>query len=184
MPRSPGELRDESPVLVVFDRSRIDVSVGDENVALSVPRDVGRASELVLSIQHRTVGGVGLGGAGHSLRPAAEHHHDPPGGVELDDHIGPFVDNPDVVFPIDADLMGELDSVESDAPLLDEVAVRIELEQAGISAAVVHEDVPFRIGRDADALAEIQIGRKLEEIRHGGVRNDWNVFRRRLGLGN
>ena len=83
---------------------------------------------------------------------------------------------------IDAHLVRELDAVQPDAPFLDEVAVRIELEEPRVAAAVIDEDVPFRIRRDADALAEIKIGRQLEEVRHRGVRNSRHVFRRRFGL--
>ena len=150
---------------------------------LRVPCHVGRPSKLVFPVEDRAIGRVGVSRARDRLRPAAEHHHHAPGGVELDDHVRPLIDHPDVVLSIDADLVGELDPVETDAPLFDEVAVRIELEEPRIAAAVIHKDVPFRVGRDADALAQIQIRRELEEIRHGGVRNDRNVLRCRFRLG-
>ena len=106
-----------------------------------------------------------------------------PCGVELDHHVRPLVDDPDVVLRIDAHLVRELDAVETDAPLLHEVAVRVELEQPGVAAAVVHEHVSLRVRRDADAFAEVEVRRKLEEIRHRRVRNDGNVFSLRFGLG-
>ena len=40
-----GELRDEAAVLVVLHDARVDVAVGDEDVALRIPRHVGRPSE-------------------------------------------------------------------------------------------------------------------------------------------
>jgi hypothetical protein len=61
----------------------------------------------------------------------------------------PFVDDPHVVLRIDAHLVRELDAVDADAPFLDEGAVRVELEQPRIAAAVVDEHVPLRIRRDA-----------------------------------
>ena len=65
----------------------------------------------------------------------------------------------------------ELEAVEALADLPDERAVLIELEQPRVAAARVDEDVPLGIGRDADAFAQVQIGRQLEEVRHRLVRD-------------
>ena len=107
------------------------------------------------------------------------HHHDAPLGVELDDHVRPFVDGPDVVVRVDADGVRELEAVQALADLAHERAVLIELEQPRVAAARVHEHVPLGVGRDADAFAEIQMRRQLEKVRHRVVRNLRNV----LGLG-
>jgi hypothetical protein len=78
--------------------------------------------------------------------------------------------------------VGELEAIEALADLAHEGAGAIELEQPRVRAARVHEHMPLRIGRDADSLAEIQVRRKLEEVRHRVVGNLRDVFRLRLRL--
>ena len=117
------------------------------------------------------------------LRPSAEHHHDPSLGVELDDHVRPLVDDPDVVLRIDPHGVRELEAVQTLADLAHEGPVLIELEQTRVAAAVVDEHVSLRVGGDADAFAEIQVGRQLEEVGHRRVRDHRHVLRLRLGLG-
>ena len=168
---------DEPAVLVVLHDARVDVAVGDEDVALRVPGHVGRPAEQVLLRRRRRQRAVE--GALDRLGPPAEHHHDAALGVELDDHVRPLVHDPDVVVLVDADRVRELEAVEALADLADEVAVLVELEQARVAAARVDEDVALRIGGDADALAEIQVRRQLEEVRHRRERDLGNV----LGLG-
>jgi hypothetical protein len=51
---------------------------------------------------------------------------------------------------IDPYLVRELDAVDPYAPLFHEIAIRIELEEPGIAAAVIYENMPLRIGRNAD----------------------------------
>ena len=128
-------------------------------------------------------GSVLSNGPGDRLRPPAEHHHDAPFGVELDDHVRPLVDHPDVVLRVDADRVRELQAVQALADLAHEGAVLVELEQPRVAAARVHEHVSLRVGGDADAFAEIQVGRQLEEVGHRRVRDDRNVLRFGLGLG-
>ena len=70
------------------------------------------------------------------LRPSAEHHHDASLGVELDDHVRPLVDDPDVVLRVDAHGVRELEAVQALADLADVGAVLIELEQPRVAAAV------------------------------------------------
>ena len=83
-----------------------------------IPGHVGRAIEGVLarraaarrrSRSHRH--------AVDRFRPVAQHHHHPSFGIELDDHVGAFVDGPDVVLRIDADRVGERETVQPFADL-------------------------------------------------------------------
>ena len=106
-----------------------------------------------------------------------QHHHHASGRVELDDHVGAFVDGPDVVLRIDADGVGELEAVQPFADFANEVARLVELEQAGVLAARVDEHVALGIGRDADAFAQIKTGRQLHEVGDGFVRDFGNVLR-------
>ena len=159
-------LRNESAVLVVFHDAGVDVAVGDEDVSLRVPRHVGRPSEFIFLIEPRTFRRVCLGCTRHRLRPPAEHHDDTSLRVELDHHVRPLIDDPDVVLRIDAHLVRELEAIDTDSPFLHKVPVRVELEKPGVSAPVIHEHVSLRVGRDADAFAEVKIRRELEEIRH------------------
>src|SRR5205823_14591856 len=68
---------------------------------------------------------------------------------------------------------------EALSPLLHVIAVLIELEEAGLAAPRVDEHVPFRVGGDANPFAEVDVRRKLEEVRHRVVGDLRNV----LGLG-
>src|SRR5260221_4581363 len=85
-------------VLVDFGDARIDVAVGDVNIASSIPRDVGDLAE-------HTIGGrqgrldvlEGLGAFVGGFLLAAEDHDDAALGIELDDHVRAFVGDPDVV---------------------------------------------------------------------------------------
>ena len=140
--------------------------------------DVGRAREQV-ALGRRRIALRRLDRAFDRLGTAAQHHHDPPFGVELDDHVRPLVHDPDVVVLVDAHLVRELEAVDALAPFLDEGAVRVELEQARVVAAGVDEDVPLRIGRDAHALAEIHVGRHLQEVRDRLKRDLRDVLRLR-----
>ena len=93
----------------------------------------------------------------------AEHHHDPSGGIELDDHVRSLVDDPDVVLRIDAHAVRELEAVAPFADLADVAAVLIELEQARVGAARVDEDMPLGVGRHANRFAQVQPGRELQK---------------------
>ena len=95
--------------------------------------DVGRAREQV-PLGRRRVALRRLDRAFDRLGTAAQHHHDPSFGVELDDHVRPLVDHPDVVVLVDAHLVRELEAVDALAPLLDEGAVRVELEETRVVA--------------------------------------------------
>ena len=110
-------------------------------------------------------------------RTAAEHHQHLALRVELGDHVGAFVDRPDIVLRIDAHRMGELEAVIALADFLEEIAVLVELEQPRVGAAMKDEDVALGVGGDADRLAEIFARRKLQEIRHRGVGNLRHVLR-------
>jgi len=173
-----ADLGEEAAVLVELHDAVVAVAVRHEDVALGIPADIGRAAENIF-----LCGLVGAAGrrddAVDGGRPAAEHHQDLALGAELGDHVAPLVHRPDIVLGIDTHGMRELEAVVALADFLEEVAVLVELEQAGRGTAVVDEDVPLGIGCDANGFAEVFAGRKLEEIRHRGVR----YFRHVLGLG-
>ena len=73
--------------------------------------------------------GAATAGTVDRFRLAAHRHHDAALGIELDDHVRSFVDDPDVVLWIDAHRVREDEAVEALADLADELARRIELEQ-------------------------------------------------------
>ena len=104
-------------------------------------------------------------------------------GTELDEHVGAFVDRPDVVLRVDAHRVREGEAVVVAADLAHEVALRRVLEQPRLVGAVVDVDVALRVGRDAHVLAGVDAGRVLEEIWHRFVRDHRNVGRRGPGLG-
>ena len=111
---------------------------------------------------------------------APEDHDDAACGVELDDHVGAFVGDPDVVLWIDSDGVREGPCVEVVPDLAKVGAVGGELEElcgacavGGASgvAAREDEDVPFGVDRDAGGLAKVDVGRKLEKIGDGVERD-------------
>ena len=160
-----AHLGDEAAILVELHHAVVAIAVGDENVALRIPAHIGWTAEDIL-FGRRIRTGRRRHHSEDGGRPAPDHHQDLPVGAELGDHVGPLVHRPDIVLRIDADGMGELEAVIALADLLEEIAVLVELEQARGGAAMVDEDVPLRIGRDAHRLAEIFAGRQLEEIGH------------------
>jgi len=92
---------------------------------------------------------------------------------ELDHHVGAFVGYPDVVLPVDSHRMREAPRIEIVADLAQEFAVGAELEQlrrrraVGGSRGVAarkDKDMPLGIDGHARGFAEIEVGRKLEEI--------------------
>ena len=83
-----------------------------------IPGDVGRAIEGVRLGRRRRDAETGRHRhAFDRFRPAAQHHHHAPFGVELDDHVGAFVHGPDVVLRIDAHGVREREAVQSFADL-------------------------------------------------------------------
>ncbi len=171
---------DEAPVLVVLRDARVDVAVGHVDVALRIPRDVGGTVEAVrlgrrrLRLHRRRLD------ARHRLGPAAHGHHHPAFRAELDDHVRAFVHRPDVVLRVHAHGVRHLEAVEALADLADEGALLIELEQPRVAAAREDEDVALRVARHADALAEVEVRRQLQEVRH---RLERDVGRRGVGGG-
>ena len=75
------------------------------------------------------------------IRTLAEHHQQPSIGAEFLDHVGAFIDGPDVVVLVDADRVREREAVAANTEFLDERAGLIELEQSCLAAADVDEDV-------------------------------------------
>src|SRR5579862_8093222 len=147
-------------ILVVLHDSIIAVTVRNENVPLRIPRDIGRTAERILLGGRRRTRSRG-DGASNNLGSMAEHHHHAPLRIELDDQVGPFVDDPDVVLGIDAHRVRELKAVKPLAYLAQVFAVLVELEKAGVGAARVDKDVPLGIGGYADCFAQVQIRGEL-----------------------
>src|SRR5439155_11995759 len=139
--------------------ARVAAAVGDEDVALRVPRDVRRTIEDVLlragSRRSATATAAGLSAASgftsaaafatttgpaarilDRFRLASEKECDASLSVELHHHRGILVDDPEVVLGIDADLRGKQESVHALADLARELAGAIELEQP---RTAVHE---------------------------------------------
>src|SRR5678816_2670193 len=90
-------------ILVVFGDSGIDVSIADENVALTVPGYVCGLPELTVDrwpwrshARPRDCSFI------RSFLLAAKYHFDAAFRIELDDHVGAFVHGPDVVVAIDS----------------------------------------------------------------------------------
>ena len=156
--------------------------------AVRVPGDVGRLPETAVDVRQRRIlvalvrVRLRVGG----FRLAAEHHHDAAFRVEFDDHVRALVGRPDVVVLVDAHRVGIRPGVEVLADLAQERAVVVEFQKlrGGVAegrtlaraAARIDEDVALGVDRDARDLAEVQVGRQLQEVGHRLVGN----FRRRL----
>ena len=116
-------------------------------------------------------------------------------GSEFDDLARALVDDPDVVPRVDTHAVRDEKSIDALADLLEVVAARIELEEARsavgeqarvseaygrIAGSRVDEDLPSGVGRYASDLAEMDIGRHPQWVRHSVERD---VRHRRLRVG-
>src|SRR3954468_5638746 len=128
----------ELAVFVEFGDARIALAVGDENIALGVPSDIGRTVEYVLrppgagcagcpAAPFPTAGRSRTRGNVDRLGLSAEQHCQTPLRVELHDHVAHLIDDPDIVLRVDAHLIGEHEAVSVLADLTDEAAVAVEL---------------------------------------------------------
>jgi hypothetical protein len=70
-----------------------------------------------------------LGSVVRRFQPAAKNPHDAAGRVELDDHVGAFVDGPNIVVLVDAHRVSEGPAVEALANFAEEFSVGPEFEQ-------------------------------------------------------
>src|SRR5262249_36267478 len=96
---------------------------------------------------------------------------------------------PDIVVFVDAHGVRERPGVEVLADLADELAVGREFvklrggvaEGGSLAAAAARkdEDMSLRIDRDAGGLAEMHVGRQLQEVGHRLVGNLWHLLRER-----
>src|SRR4029453_11522072 len=112
--RAPG--LDELPVLVELGDAGVAVTIGNKNVAGSVPGHRGGRVEIV-------AGDPGAGRSGTAAKnsaaaeftdrfePAAQGQEDAAGLVELDDHPGGAVHDPDAVQGIDPDTLRKQEGV-------------------------------------------------------------------------
>ena len=149
-----------APVLVDLHDARVVVAVGDEDVAVRVPRDVGRAIERSPARPrhrprrrlHRRL---------HRFGAAAEHHQHASGRVELHDHVRAFVRRPEVAALVDADRVREGEPVEILADLANERAVGPELEQLRRRLAVQRAAACRCARRRRDACARRSRRRRL-----------------------
>ena len=103
--------------------------------------------------------------------PAPEHPNYATRLIKFDNHVGAFVDGPDVVVLVDAYAVGFGPGIQSFPDLAKELAFGTKLQQlrrrrtVGRSIGAVgsrkDEDVPFGIYSYARDLAEIHARRKL-----------------------
>src|SRR5262249_19194110 len=157
--------RDVSPVLVVLDDPRIAISVGDENIPGGVPRDIGRPVECI-RLRRR------LRGARRRRRfypfnrfgPPAQKHDDSPLGIELDNHVRPLIDGPNIVLWIDPYRMSEREAIQTLTDLADIFPILIEFKQTRLLASGVDKNMPFGIRRNTNTFAKVQVGWKLQEV--------------------
>src|SRR4051812_19403319 len=73
--------------------------------------------------------------------------------------------------------MSKLKPVVALADFADERAVLVEFPEPRVRAAVVDEDVPLRICRDADGFAECLARRNLQKVWRRRVRNLRDILR-------
>src|SRR4051794_12815219 len=106
----------------------------------------------------------------------AEHHFDPPGGIELVDHVRRHVGGPDIVLGIDPQPMRALEQPVAEAA--DEMTVRIEFHQRH-RPAMDDEDVAFGIEGDARGAAKIHAGWQFERFGNRDVGKWWRFHSRR-----
>ena len=162
---------DEAAVLVVLDDARVAVAVGDEDVPCGVPGDVGGTARRCTA---RARCGGGTPSTASGRRPSTIRTR--PSGLNLMTMFDAFVHGPDVVLRVDAHRVREREAVEALADLAQVVALGVELEEARGLAARVDEDVSLGIGGDADAFAQVEVGRQLQEIRRRVERDLRNVL--------
>ena len=97
--RSPG--LDPVSVLVHLGDARIDVAVANIDVVFCVPRHIGRpVIQPINRALFRRSGSPELE-ALVSFRPAAQIHQDVAGRAEFHDRVRAFIDNPQVVVPVE-----------------------------------------------------------------------------------
>src|ERR1700736_4682020 len=95
----------EDPVLIEFRHPRGHRSIGYEDIPGGVPSHVRGAGEIVPGKTSAPAPSLGIRRAHRivdRLRFSAQGHHNAALGIKLDDHVGPFVHDPDVVLRVDA----------------------------------------------------------------------------------
>src|SRR5260370_36541319 len=103
--------------------------------------------------------------------------------MELDDHVGAFVGDPDVVVTVDSNGVSERPSVEIVADLAEEFSVRAKFEELGGGGSVggatgvaarEGEDVALGVDGDSHSFAEREVGGEADGSPHGTVKG-WGV---------
>src|ERR1017187_4710474 len=156
---------DESPVLVVLHDPGVAIAIGHEDISGGVPGHIGRPIEYIgLRRRHGSSRSRRCRCAFHGFRPPAKKHDDAPFGVELDHHIRPLIDSPDVVPRIDPHRMSEREAIQALADLTDVVPIPIEFKQPRGLASGINKNMSLGIRRDADSFAKVQIRRHLQEV--------------------
>src|SRR5579872_3163376 len=92
-------LLDVPAVLVVFHNPRIGITIGHKNIAGGIPGNIRGSAKSVWGRSGWR--GVWRRRCSHTtaeLQPSAHGHGHAPFRIELDDHVGAFVDDPDVVL--------------------------------------------------------------------------------------
>src|SRR5262249_38511964 len=93
------------PILVELRNARVDVAVADKNVALWIPCHVCRLAELSVDGGSRGIDACPRSAFIRRFLLTSEYHRHAAFGIELDDHVGAFVDGPDIVFSVDSNRM-------------------------------------------------------------------------------
>src|SRR5262249_52654169 len=108
------------------------------------------------------------------LLPPKNHGHSS-FGIELDYHVGAFIDGPDVVVLIHADRMRVRPRVQvvTDFPQILTVGAKLEYLRCGRSVsrscnvpAIENENMSLGINGDTGCFAKMQISRQLEKVGH------------------
>ena len=131
---------DELPVLIEFRNPGVAIPIRDEDISGRVPRHIGRTIEIVTrdACARRSTASASSAFAfptrtrGDNQRfgfPAQGHEHASIG-IELDDHVRSFIDDPDVVLPVYTYAMRENESVETLTDLAHVLAGLVEFEQS------------------------------------------------------
>ena len=177
---------DPVAVLVELGDARVDVPVADVDIALRIPGHVGGLAELAVDGRQRGIHPLPRFRIVRGFLLAAEHHRDAPFGIQADDHVRSLVHEPEVVVPVEANGVGVGERVETLADLADELAVLVELEElrrrrterrARVAVGPREDDdAALRADGDARRLAQVHVGRKLQEVGHRVERD----FRNRL----
>src|ERR1700682_4099691 len=94
-------------ILIELGNTRVDVAVADEDVSLCIPRDISGLAELPVHGGTRGIDARPRAAFIRGFLLAAKYHHHAAFWIGLDNHVRAFVDGPDIVLRVDANIMRE-----------------------------------------------------------------------------